>query len=237
MGSGQSRQDADTGDPPRPGNGAAVQAAPARRRTGRRPGDSGSRQSILVAARTEFARQGFEATTIRGIARNANVDPALVHHFFLSKEGVFAAAMQEAFSLADRLPAILEPGLDGLGERLVETFVSRWEDSGEDNPLLGIIRSAMSYEESARMLREFVGADVLGQLTAAIGGSDAELRAGLVGMQLVGLAVMRYVVRVPPLVSLPIEGVVATLGPAVQRFLTGDLRAAADPTGRGGSVR
>lgn len=228
MDSGQSGRDADSRGPSPERNGSVAPSASARRRTGRRPGDSGSRQSILVAARTEFARRGYEATTIRGIARNANVDPALVHHFFLSKEGVFAAAMQEAFALADLLPEILEPGPDGLGERLVRLFVARWEDSGEDNPLLGIIRSAMSYEESARMLREFVGADVLGRLTAAIELPAAELRAGLVGTELVGLAVMRYVVRVPPLAGLPPEAVVAAVGPTVQRYLTGDLGAEAD---------
>jgi AcrR family transcriptional regulator len=213
----------DSGQSPERNGGAA-----SRRRTGRRPGDSGSRQAILVAARTEFARRGYDGATIRGIAREANVDPALVHHFFLSKEGVFAAAMQEAFALADLLPEILAPGPDGLGERLVRLFVTRWEDSGEDNPLLGIIRSAMSYEESARLLREFVGADVLGRLTAAIALPAAELRAGLVGTQLVGLAVMRYVVRVPPLAGLSPEAVVAAVGPIVQRYLTGDLGAAAD---------
>lgn len=107
-------------------------------------------------------------------------------------------------------------------------FVVRWEDSGEDNPLLGIIRSAMSYEESARMLREFVGSDVLGRLTAAIELPAAELRAGLVGTELVGLAVMRYVVRVPALAGLPPEAVVAAVGPTVQRYLTGDFGAETD---------
>jgi AcrR family transcriptional regulator len=217
MDSGQSEREPGPGDPAGP---------PARRRTGRRPGDSGSRQAILAAARVEFARQGYEATTIRGIARHANVDPALVHHFFLSKEGVFAAAMQEAYTLADRLTTILEDGLDGVGARLVRAFLDRWERSGEDNPLLGIIRSAMSYEESARMLRDFVGGDVLGRLSAAIALPEPELRAALVGTQLIGVVVMRYIVRTPPLSDLPLEQVVDVVGPTVQRLLTGDLTAA-----------
>jgi AcrR family transcriptional regulator len=223
MDSGQSGRNVDPGGPAPNGNGDNTTPTPARRRTGRRPGDSGSRQAILTAARIEFGRRGYESTTIRGIARHADVDPALVHHFFLSKEGVFAAAMQEAYALAGRLPDILEPGLDGVGERLVRLFLVRWEGGGEDNPLLGIIRSSMSYEESARMLRDFVGADLLGRLSARTALPRPELRAGLVGAQLVGLVMMRYVVRVPPLVDLTLEEVVAIVGPTVQHYLAGDL--------------
>jgi AcrR family transcriptional regulator len=205
---------------------------PGRRRVGRRPGDSGSRQAILTAARARFAEHGYENTTIRGIARDANVDPALVHHFFLSKEGVFAAAVEEAYVLAALVPEVLEPGPAGIGERLVRSFLSRWEEAGPDNPLLAVIRSAMSHPESARILRELAGVAGLGTLTGRLGLPHPELRAALVAGELVGVVVMRYVIELPPLADLPVDEVVEVVAPAVQRYLTGELtRAELDSAG------
>ena len=198
-------------------------AAPAHRRAGRRPGESGSRQAILTAARARFAQHGYENTTIRGIARDANVDPALVHHFFLSKQGVFAAAVEEAYVLAALGPDVLAPGPAGMGERLVRAFLTRWEEVGPDNPLLAVIRSAMSYPESARILRELTGVAGLGTLTGGLGLPRPELRAALVGSELVGIVIMRYVIELPPLAQLPVDGVIEVVAPAVQRYLTGEL--------------
>jgi AcrR family transcriptional regulator len=146
---------------------------------------------------------------MRGIAREAHVDPALVHHFFLSKEGVFAAATRDAVDLSERIPEILGSDREGVGERLVWLFLSLWEGAAQDKTFLGIIRSAMSHEESARMLREFVSTEGLGRLARAMEQPEPELRASLIGSQLVGLAVMRYVVKVRPLASLGTEDVVA----------------------------
>lgn len=196
---------------------------PVRRRSGRRPGDSGSRRAILAAARAQFAGLGYEGTTIRGIARDAQVDPALVHHFFVSKEGVFAAAVEDAYGLTALLPSVLDGDPDGLGERLLRTFLTRWEAAGAGNPLLAIIRSAPSYGRSARMLRELAGVAGLGALTARTGAADPELRAALVGAELLGLVMLRYVVAVPPLAAMPVEQVVATTAPVLQHYLTGDL--------------
>jgi len=194
-----------------------------RRRSGRRPGESGSRQAILVAARARFAEHGYENTTIRGIARDANVDPALVHHFFLSKQGVFAAAVEEAYVLAALAPEVLAPGPTGIGERLVRSLLSRWEEIGPDNPMLAVIRSAMSHPESARILRELAGVAGLGTLTGLLGLPQPELRAALVASELVGVVVMRYVIELPPLADLPVDEVVEVVAPTVQRYLTGEL--------------
>lgn len=188
-------------------------------RTGRRPGLGGTRERILAAARSGFGRTGYEGTTIRGIAAQAKVDPALVMHYFESKDGVFRAAVQFPVDPAEFIPRLLAPGLDGLGERLVRVFVETW-DSPAGSPLLGLIRSVVGNEEAAALLREFVTREVLGRLARALALDQPQLRAALVASQLVGLAMIRYVVKVEPLASARTDELVAWLGPTLQRYLT-----------------
>lgn len=192
-------------------------------RSGRRPGESGSREEILAAARERFARLGFEGTTIRGIALDAGVDPGLVHHFFGTKDGIFAAAMELPIDAATVIPALLDEGLDGLGERLVRFFLSLWENPASRLALSAILRSAVSQERAADLLRGFVGREVIGRLAHRIDRPDPQLRATLVGSQLVGLALVRYVIRVEPLASAPVDAVVTAVAPTVQRYLTEPL--------------
>jgi AcrR family transcriptional regulator len=192
-------------------------------RTGRRPGKSGSREAILRAARAAFADGGYDGATVRGIAQAAGVDAALVHHFFGSKEDLFAAAMQLPIDPSRAIPALLEPGVDGLGERITRFFLSLWEAPTRREPFLALIRGAVSHERSAAMLRDFVTREVLGRVVAAIDAPQPALRASLAGSQLVGLGMVRYVVRVEPLASADVEQVVAAVAPTVQRYLTGDL--------------
>jgi AcrR family transcriptional regulator len=188
-------------------------------RTGRRPGSGGTRERILAAARSDFGKSGYEGTTIRGIAGHAKVDPALVMHYFDSKDGVFRAAVQFPVDPAEFIPRLLAPGLDGLGERLVRVFVETW-DSPAGSPLLGLIRSVVGNEDAAALLREFVTREVLGRIARALELDRPQLRAALVASQLVGLAMIRYVVRVEPLASASTGEVVAWLGPTLQRYLT-----------------
>src|SRR2546428_7583606 len=96
-------------------------------RTGRRPGPGRTREKILAAARSQFAKSGFESATIRGIAAGAHVDPKLVLHYFESKEGIFQAAMDFPFDPAQAIPELLRPGLDGLGVRLARFFIDIWD--------------------------------------------------------------------------------------------------------------
>lgn len=199
---------------------------PARRRTGRRLGDSGARQQILDTASREFAQHGFDGATIRAIAAQAEVDPALVHHYFGTKEKLFADAVRFPVDPAVALPALLAPGVDGLGERIVRFFVTLWDQAGDQSPFFGVIRGAVSHEQSADLLREFMIREVLGRVAAAVetpDGTDPMLRATLVGSQLVGLGMVRYLLRVEPLASAGIDEVVAAVAPTVQRYLTGDL--------------
>ncbi len=188
-------------------------------RTGRRPGTGGTRERILAAARSDFGKGGYEGTTIRGIAAQAKVDPALVMHYFESKDGVFRAAVQFPVDPAEFIPRLVAPGLEGLGERLVRFFVETW-DSPAGSPFLGLIRSVVGNEDAADQLREFVTREVLGRLAHALELDQPQLRAALVASQLVGLAMLRYVVRVEPLASARADDVVAWLGPTLQRYLT-----------------
>ena len=189
-------------------------------RTGRRPGATGrTRERILQAARQDFSNAGYDGVTIRGIAAQAKVDPALVLHYFESKDGMFRAAVQFPVDPKEFIPKLLAPGLDGLGERLVKFFVETW-DSPTGSPLLGLIRSVVANEEAAAILREFVTREVLARIANALELDHPELRAGLVASQLVGLAMLRYVVKVEPLASASREDVVVWLGPTLQHYLT-----------------
>ncbi len=190
-------------------------------RTGRRPGGTDTREAILSAARKAFARGGFDGATVRGIAGAAGVDPALVHHFFGTKQALFVAAMEFPVDVGAILPALLAPGVDGLGERLVRLLLSVWES--ERSPFIALIRGAVSHEESAALLREFISRELLGRVAAAAEADRPELRATLIGSQLIGLAMARYIIRIEPLASADAATVVAAVAPTVQRYLTGPL--------------
>jgi AcrR family transcriptional regulator len=200
-------------------------------RTGRRPGAGGTRERILAAARSDFSRSGYEGVTIRGIAAHAKVDPALVLHYFDSKDGVFRAAVEFPVDPADFIPGLLAPGLDGLGERLVRFFVDTW-DSAAGRPLLALIRSAVGNEDAAALMREFVTREVLGRLARALELDKPQLRASLAASQLIGRAMVRYVVKVEPLASASTDDVVAWIGPTVQRYLTDPTVTRVSPPGR-----
>ena len=193
------------------------------RRSGRRPGDSGTREAILAAAKESFAASGYDATTIRGVGRAAAVDPALVHHFFGTKQDLFVAAMELPIDPAKMVPAVLAQGIDGLGERLVRMFLRIWDGTPGQNPMLALLRSATSNEQAAAMLREFLSDAILGPVARAAGHDRPQLRASLVGSQMMGLAFARYVVRLQPLATAEADTIASTIGPTIQRYLTGDM--------------
>lgn len=188
-------------------------------RTGRRPGTGGTKEKILAAARAHFSEVGYDGATVRTIAAVAGVDPALISHYFGSKEGIFVAAVEFPADPAEFIPRLLAPGLDGLGERLVRFFLEIWDSPG-GSPMLALIRSVVGSEHAAATLREFVSREVLGRLAAAIQLDRPQLRATLAASQLIGIAMLRYVVKVEPLASARPEEVAAWVGPAVQRYLT-----------------
>jgi AcrR family transcriptional regulator len=194
------------------------------RRSGRRPGDSGSREAILESARSEFATRGFDGATVRGIAAGAGVDPALVHHFFGTKQGLFVAAMRLPFDPDEFVPRLLAPGVEGLGERLTAFVLQTWESEDGGEALLGMVRSAVTNERFAENLRAFMTERALLRIAEALDGPDAPVRAGLAVSQLFGLILARYVLRIGPLAALPRDEVVARVGPLVQAALAGSRR-------------
>lgn len=194
-------------------------------RSGRRPGDSGTREAVLAAARHGFGTAGFMGTTIRGIARDAGVDPALVHRFFGSKEQLFAAAMELPVDLTAVVPALLAAGPDGLGERVARTFLTAWDATPGQGPMLALLRSAVSDRTAAASFRDFATRVVLGPLATAASPDRPELRASLAASQVFGLAVARYVVRLEPLASTPADALARDVGPLLDHCLRGELSA------------
>jgi AcrR family transcriptional regulator len=193
-------------------------------RSGRRGGDSTSRDDILRAARRLFAEQGYSATSVRRVADEAGVDPALVHYFFKSKDGLYGAAMEIPFSPADIAGPVLAEGVDGAGEKLVRRFLEIWENPDAAAPLKGMIRSAIADSGSATTanFREFVENELRPRIAAATGKPDGDMRAILVGTSLVGLVVERYLLEVEPIASADHDTIVRWLAPTIQRYLTGD---------------
>ena len=193
------------------------------RRTGRRAGPNRTRAAILAAARSAFAAHGYDAVSVRAVARDADVDPALVHRFFGTKEGLFVSAMRFPVAPSQLAAALLAGGLDGLGDRIVETFLSVNDTPGAFTPLLALLRGAVSNEQVATMLREFVTTEILGRIAAFAAPDQPELRAALAGSQIVGLAMARYVVRIPQAADAEASYLSACIGPTIQRYLTGTL--------------
>ncbi|MFD2091770.1 TetR/AcrR family transcriptional regulator [Blastococcus deserti] len=194
------------------------------RPTGRRPGNPDTRESVLAAARAAFGERGFDGATIRGIATAAGVDPALVHHYFGSKDKLFLAAVEAPVDPDELLPTVLAGGRDNLGANAVRMLLTVWD--GPARPAgLALIRSAVGNEWTAKLLREFLVARVVRRVVGSLGYPDEErdARGSLVASQMIGLVMGRYVLRVEPLASASHESLVAAIGPTVQRYLTGEV--------------
>ncbi len=191
-------------------------------RRGRRPAGEDTRTALLEAAGVEFTERGFDAATVRAIAERAGVDPAMVNHWFGSKDALFVAAMQIPVNPDEVLPVLLAGPTDELAERVVRTFLTVWDADG-GGPMVALMRSVSSHEGAARMLREFVTKLVLGRVVRTVAPDRAELRASLAASQVAGLGMVRYVLRLEPLASADHDTVAAAIAPNLQRYLTGDL--------------
>ena len=185
---------------------------------GRRSGSPETRGAILQAARELFAERGYDATTLRAVAERAGVDVALSSYYFGSKADLFAAALELPVSPAAAITGVLAQSdrRDDLAERLLVTLVAVWDTAG-GGPLAALLRSAVSQEE---LLRAFIEREILPLLRTVIGGTgaDAERRAAAASSQVVGLVMLRYVLRVEPLASAAPAAVVATIAPSLQRY-------------------
>lgn len=184
-------------------------------RRGRRPGPTKTRSRILASARKQFAVRGYAGTTIRGVAKAATVDPALVIHFFGSKQELFIAAMHLPVDPAELVGKLLASGRTDLGERWVRLFFGIW-DQPEGKPLLALIRTAVTNDAAAKLLREFVSHEILERVESELDLDRARLRTTLAAAQVIGVALARYALRLEPVVSASIDELTKLLGPSIQ---------------------
>ena len=196
----------------------------ASRRRGRRTRteSADTRDRILTVAREEFSERGYEKTSVRGIAKAAGVDSVLVHHYFRTKEQIFAAAIEFAVAPALNAPeAVADGPLDGVGERMTRFVFGVWENPTTRTPLLAILRSAVTNETAATVFRGLIASQLMRRVAAQLDAPDGELRVELAAAQLVGCAMMRYVIKLEPLASADMEQLIARVSPVVQGHLTG----------------
>jgi Transcriptional regulator len=196
---------------------------------GRRPvGGPDAREVILTAAGELFAELGFERTTMRAVATRADVDAALIHHYFVNKEGLLAAALVLPVD-----PAALLAGLDEdpehAGEAVVRRVLGFWEADPETRRrLLGLIRVGLSHEYAANVLRDLLGRTILTALARVVADDHRPLRAALVGTQMGGLLLGRYVLGIHAVRDATPEQLVVAIGPVVQHYLVGPVGGAED---------
>jgi AcrR family transcriptional regulator len=190
-------------------------------RTGRRPGTSSSRDDILDAARELFATRGYERATLRAIGREAGVDPALIIHYFGSKEGLLRAALTLPIDPPEVIAAALagEPP-DRIGGHLVKTVIAAWDAPSTGPTLRSMFRTALSHPEASRIFRETLEGTVLAALRDAMPDDRSGLRAELIAAQMAGILMSRYVLELPQIAAMSATDVGATVGPSIQRYLS-----------------
>ncbi|HEX6249733.1 MAG TPA: TetR family transcriptional regulator [Nocardioidaceae bacterium] len=186
---------------------------------GRRAGGADTRGEILAAARASFADAGYAGTSIRGVAAAAGVDPALVHHYFGSKDDLFLESLAMPTDPRVVMTRVAEGDRDSVGPRLVEAFLDVWDDPDTRLPLLAIVKSGVAGEPGRTIVETAMRRLVFGYLVRALGLEDGDRRLGLVMSQMAGLVMTRYVLLIEPMASMPREEVVAWVGPTVQRYL------------------
>jgi len=201
----------------------AAQAAARARPSGRRPGDSGTRAAIRAAASRQFAERGYDRTSLRSIAAEAGVDPALVSHFFGSKQKLFVAVVELPFDPSQVVPVVFGGDRDTVGVRVARFALGMLEDPRARQPMLGLVRAAASEPEAARMVRELMTREVFARIVETLGVDDADVRASLAASQIIGLLMARHVIGIEPLASLPAERLAAAIAPNLQRYLTGPV--------------
>lgn len=184
----------------------------------RTPKSIRTREAIETAARDLFTINGFERTTVRDIGARANIDPSMIIRYFGSKEALFARVAKPDL----RLPDLTRTDLSRIGETLVEHFLEQWEGEQAGGGLPVLLRSAASNDEAAGRLQDIFRAQVFPAIARAGPPQSAGIRAGLVATQLLGLALARYVLRLPPVVEMPRAVIIKAIGETVQRYATGE---------------
>lgn len=193
-------------------------SSPAGKRGGRRGGDADTRGDILRAAREQFAA-GYSATSIRSIARQAEVDPSLIVQFFGGKDGLFEAVLAEAIRPREGIEPVLAGDPATVGHRLAEYFFGIWEDPQRRFAFQAMLQSAGENDAAAELVRRFVTGQIVHRVASMSRRKDAALRAELAGSHLIGAALLRYVYRIPPLCDVPVDQVITPVGATIQQYL------------------
>ncbi len=194
-----------------------------RRRGRRTAGAADTRDQIVEAARAEFVANGYAATSVRGIARRAGVDPALVRYWFEGgkPELLSASLMHPLINPARMADVVLAGPIEGIGVRLVTLILAAWHVPGGQERLRLVLTAAVSGDDGGAV-RDFLVTEVFERVARLIPGPDPELRATLVASQVVGLLIARDVVRVEPLASAPVAQVAAWVGRSIQQYIDGE---------------
>ncbi len=193
-------------------------------RRGRRSGGADSRELILAAARRLFSEHGFDGTSLRQVARDAHVDPAMVHHFFKGKDELFAASVELPADPDELLAGVEDLDPAERGEAIVRAVLRLWESPAQPG-LLAFVRGTIGSRAKTALLREVLARTILSRIMTGVPGpaEEVRMRANLIAAQMAGLILVRYVVRLEPLASAPPQKVVRMVAPTVQRYLTGNL--------------
>jgi AcrR family transcriptional regulator len=191
-----------------------------RARSGRRPGGEDTRGAILEAARAAFATAGYQAATIRAIAAEAGVDPALVHHYFGTKEDLFGMVMELPLRPSQAAEMIMAQGIENAGSNLARLFFSIWESPATRDTLLAMLRGAFTTEQGAETLKDFFEAALLERVADQVDGPDAKLRVSLAASHLIGVAVLRYVIGFEELIRPTPEELAERVGGRIQAYFT-----------------
>lgn len=205
------------------GGGLEVRPSHLDRHTGRgrRAGESTARDDILAAARELFSASGFDRTTMRAVAERAGVDPALISHYFGSKQGLFLAATEFPADPQEVLRPLRTCPHDEIGATALRAIITVW-DSPAGTAVVARFRQAVVADEQ-ELFRSLLTGVILPIVRERIGEDDAELRLGLFASQVAGIFLTRHVVALPPIATADVDRLVAAAGPTLQRYLTGPL--------------
>jgi AcrR family transcriptional regulator len=187
---------------------------------GRRPAGTDTRAAIIAAARAEFAERGYEAASMRSIARRAGVDPALVRHYFPDRTELFAVSvLPPAANPVEVAARVVADGLPGVGERLVGEVLALWSaDEGEGfRAAVGLMAGGLDRPQA---LLAYLGRMVFEQIGRLLAPDEAALRVGLMAAQVAGLLIVRFVIRLEPVASMAVDELAALVGPTIDRYLT-----------------
>jgi AcrR family transcriptional regulator len=178
---------------------------------------------IVAAARDEFAEQGWAGTTLRAVARTADVDPALVYHYFGSKEGLLDAATNPPQKWLESVAEVWMTPIDQLGTALITLLLASWADDQIGPTLRAILQTAAHEPSTREKLRRVVEGSLMG--VSELGGDERDrlIRSGLVSSQMMGFALMRYVWKIEPIASMTDEEAIAAIAPNLQHYVNGDL--------------